>query len=113
MSVSKSTKGPSGKRRKRAAGLALAWLGVTAVFSCGGSTTKPGGLMLAISSDGPLAIDRLDLNVQSAGQVLHDTHYRVPEEAALPTSIAIATNGDERAAVQITVVGRSGTTPVD
>jgi hypothetical protein len=73
--------------------------------SCGETAADVGGLMLAITSDGPLPVERLDLTVESGGKILRDAQYRVPEEATLPTTVAIASNGDATAAVNIAVVG--------
>ena len=61
--------------------------------SCGETAADVGGLMLAITSDGPLPVERLDLTVESGGKILRDAQYRVPEEATLPTTVAIASNG--------------------
>lgn len=69
--------------------------------------------MLVISRDGPLPLDRLELEVESRGQVLRKVSYRVPKEAELPTSIAIASNGDPRASVTIGVTGWQGELPLD
>jgi len=69
--------------------------------------------MLAVSSDGPLPIDRLEITVVSKGATLRSSSYRVPQEATLPTTLAIVTNGDPTASVEITVVGWNGTLPLD
>jgi hypothetical protein len=83
--------------------------------SCADQGKDRGGLMLAVSSDGPLPIDHLELHVASQGETLHSRNYDVPGDASLPTTIAIASNGDETASVEITVVGWSedGTLPLD
>jgi Lectin C-type domain len=81
--------------------------------SCAEEADDLGGLMLAVSSDGPLPINRLEITVLSKGATLRSSSYRVPQEATLPTTLAIATNGDPTASVEITVVGWNGTLPLD
>ena len=61
--------------------------------------------MLLIGRDGPLPIDRLDLQLQVNQQTLFKNSYRVPEEASLPTTYAVVSNGDPTASVTITVSG--------
>jgi hypothetical protein len=72
-----------------------------------------GGLLLLVSRDGPLPLDRLDLTISSAGEVLHRTSYRVPQEASLPTTFGITSNGNPTASVTITVTGWSQDQPLD
>lgn len=100
-------------KKRRFAVVAPSLLALLAAASCGKELDPPAGLMLAITSDGPLPIDRLELRVSSKDRVLRSTSYRVPEEAALPTTLAIATNGDATASVNITVVGWNGDVPLD
>lgn len=69
--------------------------------------------MLAIGQDGPLPLDRLDIEVEYAGKTLRRSSFRVPEEAALPTTLAISSNGDPTASVKIVVVGWSDDLPLD
>ncbi len=69
--------------------------------------------MLVVRRDGPLPIDRLDLRVTSKGSTLRDRSYRVPEEADLPTTLAIASNGDNTASVELAITGWSGSLPLD
>ncbi len=59
--------------------------------------------MLILSSDEALPVGRLDIDIRSKGQALLSNSYRVPEEVALPTTIAINSNGDPTASVQISV----------
>lgn len=99
------------KRRGLLVGPALLVLLVAA--SCEQAAAPAAGLMLAITSDGPLPIDRLELRVSSKDRLLRSSSYRVPEEATLPTTLAIATNGDSTASVDITVVGWNGDLPLD
>src|SRR3954471_7515761 len=100
----------AGMRLRKLGALLLGSLLVA--IACGG-TKAPAGLMLAIASDGPLPMDRLDLHIESKGRVLHDRHYRVPKEAQLPTTLAIATNDDPTASVSIVVIGWNGDLPLD
>lgn len=99
-------------KRRLTLGFACA-LGASLVFSCAAKTKDAGGLMLAIDVDDALSLDGLDLTVESGGKLLKNQHYRVPDEASLPTSIAIASNGDPHATVQITVVGWNNDLPLD
>lgn len=69
--------------------------------------------MLAIGQDGPLPINRLDIEVEFGGEVLRKSSFRVPEEAQLPTTLAIASNGDATAGVKIAVVGWNDDLPLD
>lgn len=69
--------------------------------------------MLIVAEDGPLALDRLQIEVSARGQSLRRSDYRVPAEAELPTTLAIASNGDKAAAVEISVVGWRGGVPLD
>ncbi len=70
--------------------------------------------MLIVTEDGPLALDRLRLVVKAAdGTTLRESDLRLPEEASLPTTLAIASNGDPTAAVRITVAGFRGGVPFD
>jgi fibro-slime domain-containing protein len=69
--------------------------------------------MLAIGRDGPLPINRLDVEVTFRDQTLRRTTYRLPEEATLPTTLAIASNGDATASVTITVVAWDDDVPLD
>jgi hypothetical protein len=94
----------------------LVWPGLLALAvaaSCGQTREPAAGLMLAVTSDGPLPIDLLEVRVESKDELLHDVDYHVPREAQLPTTLAIATNGDPRASVKITVVGWNGEVPLD
>ncbi len=60
--------------------------------------------MLLISSDGPLAIGRLQLEISARGQRLFANDYRIPAEAQLPATVAIVSNGDPTAQTEIAVI---------
>lgn len=79
------------------------------------ATKKPptGGLMLVVTEDGPLALDRLHVEVAARGTVLKSGDYRLPTEAALPTTLAVASNGDPTATVAITIAGYRAGAPID
>lgn len=89
----------------------LALMAVAA--SCGDEPERGGGLLLLVSRDGPLPLDRVDFTITSGDRVLHEASYRVPEEAALPTTFGVTSNGDATASVTITVTGWSEGEPVD
>lgn len=94
------------------AGLAMA-LGT---FPTGCSTTRGrdvGGLMLIVAEDGPLSLDRLEIEIAANGQSLRKSDYRLPAEVTLPTTLAIASNGNPAAAAQISVVGWRAGVPLD
>jgi hypothetical protein len=65
--------------------------------------------MLVISQDGPLALDRLEVRVESSGKTLLAGEYRVPDETELPTSLALVSNGDETAQAIVSVTAWKGT----
>jgi hypothetical protein len=69
--------------------------------------------MLMVSTDGPLMLDRLEIEVSAKNQNLLSNSYRVPEEVSLPTTAAIVSNGDATAQAQITVIGWAGHVPLD
>jgi hypothetical protein len=70
--------------------------------------------MLIISQNGPLGLDRLDVLVTTpAGQRLFDSSYRIPEEATLPTTLSIVSNGNPTATALIRVSGWKGGAPLD
>jgi len=97
-------------------GLGLLGLSLIAAGSftgCGKVESSRGGLMLLVSTDGPLTIDRVDISIVAAGRSLLDNKYRVPEELGLPTSVAIVSNRDATAQATISVTGWSGTVPLD
>lgn len=64
-------------------------------FACSRTEPDRGGLMIVVSQDGPVDVARLDVNVQARGKTLLDNNYRVPQEAELPTTIAVVSNQDE------------------
>jgi cysteine-rich repeat protein len=97
---------------------ALALVGLSSIaagtFSgCGKVDSSRGGLMLLVSTDGPLAIDRVDIAIDADGRSLLSNKYRVPAELGLPTSVAIVSNGDATAQASISVTGWSGNVPLD
>jgi hypothetical protein len=69
--------------------------------------------MLVVTKDGPLPLDRLEIQVSSADQTLLSQSYRLPQEADLPTTLAIASNGHATAVVRLTVIGWHGSEPLD
>jgi hypothetical protein len=83
------------------------------VGSCSSDPKPRGGLMLMIGSDGPLPIDRLQVHVEAQGRTLHNVTYDVPDEAPLPTTLAIVSNGDSTASVNIGITGWQGFVPLD
>jgi hypothetical protein len=100
----------SGPRSARL--LAPLLLAGSLIASC--SEDPPGGgLLLLVSRDGPLPLDRIDFTIKSGDRVLHETRYRVPEEASLPTTFGITSNGNPTASVTITVTGWSQEQPLD
>ncbi len=82
---------------------------------CGRATGPDrGGLMLMIGQDGPLALDTLRIDVAtSAGVTLRHSELRIPAETELPTTLAIASNGDPTAAVRIAVSGLRAGVAID
>ncbi len=61
--------------------------------------------MLIVSTDGNLPVGRLDLSISQKGNALLSQSYKVPDEAQLPTSIALVSNGDATASATISVIG--------
>ena len=104
------------KMRQARGGLALMGLSLSAagIFTgCGETAPSRGGLMLLVSTDGPLAIDRLDVEIATADDSLLANEYRVPEEVTLPTTVAIISNGNATAQATIRITGWAGKTPLD
>ncbi len=91
--------------RHTAAG-ALALVAACTVAACG-KTTGPsrGGLMLIVSTEGSLPVGRLDVSVTSGDTSLLSQSYKLPEEAQLPTTIALVSNGNPAAEATISVTG--------
>ncbi len=86
--------------------LAFSLVSACTVGSCGKTAPSRGGLMLVISTDGPLEIGRLEIQVKSKGQDLfNNPNRRVPEEITLPGTVAIVSNGDATASAEISVTG--------
>ena len=69
--------------------------------------------MLMLSQDGSLDIDKLQIDISSGATTLSHSSYRVPEEATLPTTFAIVSNGKEQGTATISVVGWRGSTALD
>jgi fibro-slime domain-containing protein len=106
------------KALKRSATIAA--LGLFAAVSCGKSEEDRGGLMLMISQDGPLGLDRLDVSVKTSdGGELFGNTYRLaatsgePAEAELPTTLAIVSNGNPTSTAIIRVSGWRAGVPLD
>ena len=100
------------------------WRGATAAIGsclvaagslggCGKSAPSRGGLMLIVSSDGPLELDHLEIEVSANDRSLLSNKYRVPEEVSLPTTVAIVSNGDATAQANISVTGWAAGVPLD
>lgn len=88
-------------------------LAAGALGGCADTSPPRGGLMLMVSSDGPLLLDRLQIEVSAQDQSLLSNSYRVPEEVSLPTTAAIVSNGDATAQAKISVIGWSSGVPLD
>ena len=82
---------------------ALQTLSVSAIALC--SCDDKGGLMLIVQRDGPLAVGELEIKVESKDKTLLSNVYRVPQEAQIPTTVAIVPRGQETGQAIITVVG--------
>ncbi|HEY5376278.1 MAG TPA: SUMF1/EgtB/PvdO family nonheme iron enzyme [Polyangiaceae bacterium] len=101
------------QRTLAAGGLCLVTAG--AVGGCGKTGPARGGLMLIVSSDGALKFDSLDIDVSDnrTDKFLFRRRARVPQEASLPTTVAIVSNGDATAQVKINVTGWKENVPLD
>ncbi|MEI9948033.1 MAG: hypothetical protein WDO74_03400 [Pseudomonadota bacterium] len=84
-----------------------------ALAGCGETEPARGGLMLIVSSDGPLALDRLEIEIGTNDKSLLSNKYRVPQEVSLPTTVAIVSNGDAAALAKISVTGWAANVPLD
>jgi len=89
------------------------WLALLGLLASCGDEPPGGGLLLLVARDGPLPLDRIDFTIKSGDRTLHDTRYRVPEEASLPTTFGITSNGDPTSSVTITVTGWGQSQPLD
>lgn len=69
--------------------------------------------MLMLSQDGSLPIDKLEIGIVSGNTTIARNTYRVPEEAELPATLAIVSNGKEQGRAVITVVGWRGAVALD
>jgi len=101
------------QRRRWLAASTSCLLAVCAISACGETTPSRGGLMLVVSSDGPLMLDRLQLEVSADERSLLSNNYRVPKEVELPTTVAIVSNGDATAQAKISVTGWAAGVPLD
>ena len=63
--------------------------------------------MVIVSQEGPLSIKRVDVSVSqpSTSVPLLSRSYKVPQEAKLPTTIAVVSNGDPTAQATISITG--------
>jgi formylglycine-generating enzyme len=103
-------------RRRRALLASSCLAALCIVAGCGKTAPARGGLMLIVSSDDATKIGRLDVEVDENGGPLLSGSYRVPEEAQLPTTIGIVSNGNPTAQIKLTITGWSdsaGTIPLD
>lgn len=100
-------------RSARTGFLSAVGLALLLASSCSETARARGGLMLVITKDGPLPLDRLDIQVVSGEQTLLSQSYRLPEEAELPTTLSIVSNDNPTAAVKLVVVGWHGEEPLD
>ena len=101
---------------RRAAFTALGVLGFALPLlapACSEEPPKVGGLMLVVREDAPLGLDRLVIEVSARGTLLRRSDLRVPEDSALPTTLAIASNGERATAVSLSVSAYKGGAPVD
>ena len=108
-----STRAQRAWRRTLLAAAASCLLTAGAAGGCGKIGPARGGLMLIVSSDGPLPLDRLDIDISSKGKSLLSNEYRLPQEASLPTTVAIVSNGDATAVADISVTGWEAGVPLD
>lgn len=63
-------------------------VGALAHVAAGCSTSRApdkGGLMLIVAEDGPLSLDRLQIDVAHRGATLRHDDLRIPVEVTLPT----------------------------
>ncbi len=105
---------------RRPSALAVAFVALLAallslgVSAC--STDKApdrGGLMVIVTEDGPLGLDRLRVEISAGATTLKASDLRLPDEATLPTTLGIASNGDPAATVRVSVSGFRGGAPID
>jgi formylglycine-generating enzyme len=77
--------------------------------------TTVAGLMIEMSTDGTLQPDLLSIDVTSldGSMTYRNASYKLPAEASLPTSVAIASNGDPTASVAISASVWAGGIPLD
>jgi sulfatase modifying factor 1 len=77
--------------------------------------THLGGLLVVMSTDGTVSPDalRIDITSTDGTKSYRSATYEIPSEATLPTSIAIASNGDPTASVSIRVSVSARGIPLD
>jgi hypothetical protein len=95
--------------------LAPGLLALLLATGCSGKVIPTGGLMVVMSQDHTLQPDRLHVHIASADgtKPYRDEDWSIPSQASLPTTIAIASNGDPSAAVLVDVSVWSGTKALD
>ena len=91
---------------------ALALLVAPLAPSCAKKDPDRGGLMLEVTSDGS-PIDRVDIEITTSDRTLFANSYSVPDEAQLPTTVALVSNGIETTVVNIAVIGWRAGQPID
>lgn len=98
--------------RKRAF---TAFLTVLVALTASCTKTTIAGLMIVMSTDGTLQPDLLSIDITSldGSMAYRDASYKIPAEASLPTSVAIASNGDPTASVAISASVWAGGIPLD
>ena len=96
---------PAALRLRHALAGTLCLSAVCALGSCKKTAADRGGLILIISKEGTLPVGRLDVSVGAKDRTLLSNSYKVPDEAQLPTTIALVSNGDATAQATITIIG--------
>lgn len=94
----------SSRARRAARALVLSsFIMALGASSCSETEPARGGLMLIISQEGALPIGRLDVAVSSPDGPLFNHTYKVSEEATLPATVAIVSNGSATAQATISI----------
>src|SRR6188768_2609514 len=93
------------RRLRRATVLGSSLVATGVLGSCSKTGEPRGGLMMVLSQDGTLKIDRLDVLVSFEGKSLLNRSYKLPQEAQLPSTIALVSNGDATTTATITISG--------
>ncbi len=83
--------------------------------SCSTQVVPVGGLMVVMRTDGSLQPDQLRVEVTSSDgtKTFRSATYGIPTEVTLPTTLAIASDGDPGDSVVISVSVWAGSQPVD